>query len=311
MESDEGQIWRMGGISVKLLSLIVVLSAFLAGCQNNPTTPPTPTPGHYSSAPITILSGTPPGFKLGLGLDNGELWYTGGDNPYFLCPTSTAGVTGAPISVFNGGATFAQSYGVNVGPDNSLYVATGGRIEVFDSTGGYQTTINAGFSLQNAYVNSSATTLYILEYQVPPSIYAYTISGTGAGKTFSAALTFTTTASGPGALTYPFYMALDASDNVYVSNAYNVIKYSSSGTYLATINSSSIDRPSGLVVDPAGNLFVANRDSHLIQEFDPSGNAGITFGNNTLDQPSQITMDASGNIYVANYGIDQILEFVK
>lgn len=73
----------------------------------------------------------------------------------------------------------------------------------------------------------------------------------------------------------------------------------------------SLNRPSGIVRDAAGNLFVCDRDNHRIVKITPAGvtsvfaGGSVGFANGTggaaqFNQPYCITMDASGNFYVGD-----------
>lgn len=75
---------------------------------------------------------------------------------------------------------------------------------------------------------------------------------------------------------------------------------------------SSINNPSGITRDPAGNLVICDRDNHRIVTITPagvtavlagSGIAGFTNGTGTaaqFNQPYSIVADASGNFYVTD-----------
>jgi len=74
----------------------------------------------------------------------------------------------------------------------------------------------------------------------------------------------------------------------------------------------SLNLPSGIVKDAAGNLFVCDRDNHRIVKITPSGAASVFAGSGTMgfvngtgtaaqfNQPYAIAMDASGNFYVGD-----------
>jgi DNA-binding beta-propeller fold protein YncE len=76
-------------------------------------------------------------------------------------------------------------------------------------------------------------------------------------------------------LTNPYGVALDSSNNLYVSNlTLNTIsKFNSSGTFLTTIGgSATLSSPALLGLDSAGNLYVPNLGNNTISKFDTSGN---------------------------------------
>ena len=81
-----------------------------------------------------------------------------------------------------------------------------------------------------------------------------------------------------------------------------------------------LNHPSGLALDGAGNLFIADRDNHRIRRFDPRGilttYAGTGLQGNAgdggpavlaqLNQPSAISLDEAGNLYIADQGNGRI-----
>jgi hypothetical protein len=86
---------------------------------------------------------------------------------------------------------------------------------------------------------------------------------------------------------YPYHIATDLSNNVYV--AYNdVKKYDSSGNLVYSANSSG-----HIAVDSSMNLYIM---SLSLRKHNPNGNLLWTYPNIAGD--SQFTVDASGNSYV-------------
>ncbi|MEO5717265.1 MAG: immunoglobulin domain-containing protein [Chthoniobacterales bacterium] len=68
-------------------------------------------------------------------------------------------------------------------------------------------------------------------------------------------------------------LALDAAENVYVSNfvGNTVLKFAADGTYLGVFASSPLKGPHGMFFDSDGNLLVANNGYNRIEKFSPTG----------------------------------------
>lgn len=124
---------------------------------------------------------------------------------------------------------------------------------------------------------------------------------------------------------------VDASGNLYIADAFNnrIRKITPTGT-VSTIAgdgtrgsadgngvSAQFDGPSGIAVDAAGNMYVADNINHRIRKITPTGTVstlagdtstvgsslGFTDGVGTaarFNDPAGIALDAGGNIYVAD-----------
>ena len=82
----------------------------------------------------------------------------------------------------------------------------------------------------------------------------------------------------------------------------------------------SLSYPSGVAVDAAGNLFIADRDNHCIRKVDTNGIITTVAGNGaqgysgdgaaatnaSLSYPSAVAVDASGNLLIADTGNQRI-----
>ena len=118
-------------------------------------------------------------------------------------------------------------------------------------------------------------------------------------------------------------IALDASGNVYVSDAGNRIRKISAGGVVTTLAGSdpaggfvdgvglaaSFNDPRGVAVDASGNVYVSDRGNAAIRKITPAGvvstfaggTAGFADGTGTAARfgaPLGITIDAAGNLYV-------------
>jgi NHL repeat len=134
---------------------------------------------------------------------------------------------------------------------------------------------------------------------------------------------------------YPVGVAIDTSGTLYVADIFNdVVRRVTTGGVVSTFAGSGIsgwadgpaataqfNSPSGVAVDAAGNVFVADLNNHRIRKITSSGvvstlagtgNQGFVNGPGAVaefDNPYGLAVDASGNVYVAetaNHAIRKI-----
>jgi sugar lactone lactonase YvrE len=154
-----------------------------------------------------------------------------------------------------------------------------------------------------------------------------------------------TTVAGDGSITYagdgvlatatglfnPDRITLDAAGNLFIADQYNycIRKVNPSGIITTVAGTGSVFyngdgipattanlfNPSGIVVDAAGNLYIADVQNHRIRMIDASGIITTIAGNGTsgfsgdgglatsaqLDAPYSMTFDGAGNLYIADY----------
>lgn len=126
----------------------------------------------------------------------------------------------------------------------------------------------------------------------------------------------------------PNYITGDTVGNLYVTDATTVRKITPDGVVTTLAGTpgifgsadgigaaASFDNPSGITMDTAGNLYVAETNSHIIRKLTPAGVvttlAGVAKSAGSADgmagaarffYPTGITSDAAGNLYVSDSG---------
>jgi sugar lactone lactonase YvrE len=131
----------------------------------------------------------------------------------------------------------------------------------------------------------------------------------------------------------PLGLTVDANDNVYVADAGNnmIRKITSAGmvstfagvsdtTTFTTAPPSLIVNPTGVVIDGAGNVYVANYLANNILLINPAGTVSILAGSNTgtpgsangpvgsatFYLPNSIALDAQHNLYISD-GVNNLI----
>ena len=116
-----------------------------------------------------------------------------------------------------------------------------------------------------------------------------------------------------GQFSYPTYVAVDASGNVYVTDTMNarVQKFAPDGKFLTAFgqpgsNWGEFDKPKGVAVDSFGNVYVADSGWSNVQIFNPKGQVLLFFGGRgpvpgMLKNPLAMAIDKDNRIYVGDY----------
>jgi uncharacterized protein (TIGR03437 family) len=132
------------------------------------------------------------------------------------------------------------------------------------------------------------------------------------------------------ALDYPAGLALDAAGNLYISDQHNsqvrrvrpngvIEAFAGDGraTYAGDGGAAvraSLDWPTGLALDAAGNVYIADQFNNRIRRVAPdgvittfAGDGRATFagdggpaGRASLNHPADVAVDAAGNLYIAD-----------
>src|SRR3989454_781338 len=118
---------------------------------------------------------------------------------------------------------------------------------------------------------------------------------------------------GDGRSTWPFGVAVDAQDHVYVSDEWHntISVFDSSGKFLrkwgkAGSGDGELSHPAGLVCEKNGNLIVVDSGNNRLQVFSGDGKFVAKCGkggsgDGEFNQPLGVTLDQAGNIYVADW----------
>ena len=183
----------------------------------------------------------------------------------------------------------------------------------------------------------SSGTVYVADYE---NDLIRKVSAAGVVTTIAGAGGVTGSLDGSGFILIPsqFWgptnLTTDASGNVYVSDTWNetIRKIAPDGTVTTlaglvgatgsadgTGTAANFNGPTGLAVDAAGNVYVADTYNHTVRVLSPAGavttlagtvgTAGSADGTGTaatFDYPSGLAVDGAGNLYVADYGNDTI-----
>jgi hypothetical protein len=250
--------------------------------------------------------------------------FTTGPTPTltFATPSAASVAGGATLanavtSTLSGGSYGAISY-TSSSPSVATVNATTGVVTGL-SVG--TTTITATQAAAPGF-NAATSTSYTLTVTID---YTFsTLAGT-AGSSGSA--------DGTGSaarFNYPNGVAVDATGNVYIADEANhTIRKMTPGGVVTTLagtagSSGSTDgtgsaarfaSPTGVAVDAAGNVYVADRANHTIRKITPggvvttlagaAGDTGSSDGTGSaarFSAPRDVAVDASGNVYVADTG---------
>jgi uncharacterized protein (TIGR03437 family) len=288
---------------------------FIADYYNNRVRKVTP------SGTITTVAGT--------GADG-----SGGDNG----PSISAQLSHPTgVAVDTAGNLFIADYMNNrirkVTPAGTISTVAGNGIEGYN--GDNIPATSAELWLPNGVAVDGAGNLFIAEltgYRIRKVTLAGTIS-TVAGNGSPGYNDGPATSAG---LNFPTGVAVDGAGNIFIADRGNnfirkvtpagmMSRVAGNGTQGFSgdggpATSAALNAPTGVAVDAAGNLFIADRGNNLIRKVTPDGTISTVAGNRTsssggdggpatsagISSPPGVIVDNSGNLFIADFGNNKI-----
>jgi sugar lactone lactonase YvrE len=277
--------------------------------------------------------------------------------------STVAGNGTAGFSGDGGPATSAQlrPSGVAVDASGNLFIADSGNSRIRKVTlGGVISTVagngTAGFSGDGGPATSAglsasgvavdtAGNLFIADpgnncvRKVTPAGMISTVAGNGIGGIRNGGFSGDGGPATSAQLYYPSGVAVDTAGNLFIADTLNQrIRKVTSGWVISTVAGNgypgfdgdgrpatvtALNSPSGVAVDTAGNLFIADTYNQRIRKVTPGGVISTVAGNGTLgfsgdgnaatsaqlNSPSGIAVDAAGNLFIAdasNYRVRKV-----
>ncbi len=122
-------------------------------------------------------------------------------------------------------------------------------------------------------------------------------------------------------LSYPYGVAIDAAGNLYIADSFNnrIRKVTAATGVITTVagngtesysgdggaaTSAQLDNPTGVAVDAAGNLYVADQYNQRIRKV--SATTGIITTLALVTFPTGVAVDTAGNIFIVSPGSQKI-----
>lgn len=205
-----------------------------------------------------------------------------------------------------------------------------GALSIIDSAG---TVINlvdlsgVGIGPQFVFEPSPATTLDTASGLTPGTFVAGTAVQDASGDIFFTDVTnnrileksstglFTVIYSGtPLALTNTSGLAIDGTGTLYVSSGASVYSLAPGATTLTVVPTPGVTliAPTGLAIDPFGDLYIADASSNKIYQDVLAGSfaqaLALTGPGAALSGPTALTIDSNNNLYIADSGNNRIVE---
>lgn len=192
--------------------------------------------------------------------------------------------------------------GIAVDDSGNIYVADNrnNRVEKFDSSGRYASSFDIGGIPEGIAVDRSGNINVVDRNNM--TIEKFSPTGTLLSS-------FGSTGSAAGQLGNAERIAIDSSDNIYVTDVNVVQKFNSKGIFMSQLFANDTTHccmnAMGIAIDSSNNIYIADMGSHQIIKFNSTGSIlsvfNATFSVPRISStPQDVAVDAAGNIYVAD-----------
>ncbi len=277
-------------------------------------------------------------------ISNGKT-LTGPEFTYTISDVQVTTFTGSTQGFADGTSTVAQfnrPSGIAIDSKNNVYVADYDNHKIRKITSNGVVTTLAGstqgfadgtgnlaqFNYPSGVAIDSEDNVYVVDSgnhkirKITPNGVVSTIAGSTGGFTDGEAST--------AQFFYPYGLAIDSKNNIYVADASNhkIRKITSSGVVSTVAGSTQgfadgigstakFRYPFGIVLDSENNIYVADARTHRIRKITPEGmvstfaggTGGFADGSGNIAQfalPWGVSIDSENNIYVADFGNHKI-----
>ncbi len=264
--------------------------------------------------------------------DNGNIYLVESDGTRLIKlnaggePQWTIGEPGIPG---DDNAHFSDPKDVDIDSSERVYVADtwNHRVQVFDSTGVYQTTLGTGYGVgEYQFDGAHGVAVGPGDMVYVADIYNHRIQIYDNSLTYQATLGETgVTGSDNAHFNAPVDVHVDSTGNIYVADQDNhrVQVFNSDRNYLMTIGEAGVsgndyghlDSPQAVTVDNSGHVFVADQWGSRVQVFDSNGAYLTTIGVSWGSKPGEIrhteglAVDAGGDLYTADWANHNLKRF--